>query len=71
MAVENQAALKAAYRFFDNDEIEENAILESHVQATYQRIKQVERVLAPQDTTFIDWGHWRQKTDMVWWHTVR
>ena len=57
LAMKGQAGLKAAYRFFDNDDIEEKAIIESHVQSTYQRIKEVKVVLAPQDTTFIDWTH--------------
>jgi len=54
LAMEDKASLKAAYRFFDNDDIEENAILKSHVQSTYQRINQAKIILAPQDTTYID-----------------
>jgi Transposase DNA-binding/Transposase Tn5 dimerisation domain len=56
-AVEDPAALKAAYRFFDNAGVERPAMLESHVQATYQRSAQVPLVLAPQDTTYLDWTH--------------
>jgi hypothetical protein len=47
--------LKAAYRFFDNDAIEAQAILESHVEATTARLATVPLVLAVQDTTELDW----------------
>ncbi len=51
------AKLKAAYRFFDNQDIEGSAILDSHLQATCQRMRTVERVLAIQDTSYLDWSH--------------
>jgi hypothetical protein len=51
------AKLKAAYRFFDNPDIEGVAILNSHLQATCQRMQTVERVLAIQDTSYLDWSH--------------
>lgn len=56
-ATENRASLKAAYRFFDNEWIENQAILEEHVRATYRRIGQTPLVLAVQDTTYLDWTH--------------
>lgn len=56
-AMEDPAALKAAYRFFDNVAAEGQAMYASHVAATYQRIRQVPVVLAPQDTTYLDWTH--------------
>lgn len=56
-AIGNQAALKAVYRFFDNEGVEEQAILEQHIRATYQRIAKVPLVLCPQDTTYLDWTH--------------
>lgn len=56
-ATGNAADLKAAYRFFDNQGIEDAAILESHLRATYQRMRSVERVLAIQDTSYLDWSH--------------
>jgi len=51
----DRARLKAAYRFFDNEAIDPQAILESHVRATSDRLAQVPRVLAVQDTTELDW----------------
>jgi hypothetical protein len=56
-AMENQAKLKAAYRFFDNEAIESGAILEEHLATTYRRIGQTSLVLAVQDTTYLDWTH--------------
>ncbi|HEX9869767.1 MAG TPA: IS4 family transposase [Candidatus Tectomicrobia bacterium] len=49
------AMLKAAYRFFDNDAIEPQAVLLSHIEATYGRLSKVPVVLAVQDTTEVDW----------------
>jgi hypothetical protein len=50
--------LKAAYRFFDNDTIEPQDVLQSHVESTYRRLGQVSLVLAVQDTTEVNWtGH--------------
>lgn len=49
-------ALKAAYRFFDNEGVEAAEILASHVQATYARLAGERRVLAVQDTTYLDFG---------------
>ena len=51
----HRAMLKAAYRFFDNEAIDPQAILESHVLATSDRLASVPRVLAVQDTTELDW----------------
>ena len=49
------AMLKAAYRFFDNDAIEPQDVLLSHIEATYGRLSKVPLVLAVQDTTEVDW----------------
>jgi Transposase DNA-binding/Transposase Tn5 dimerisation domain len=51
----NRAMLKAAYRFFDNDAVDPQAILESHILATSDRLAAVPLVLAVQDTTEVDW----------------
>src|SRR4051794_28954524 len=51
------AALKAAYRFFDADGVTPDALLASHVRATYARLAAVPLVLAAQDTTLLDWTH--------------
>jgi hypothetical protein len=55
-ACDDPARLKAAYRFFGNAAIEPAAIVDSHVQATLERVAAVERVLAVQDTTHLDWS---------------
>jgi len=54
-ATDDPATLKAAYRFFDNDYVRAEAMLESHVQSTKRRMQAVELVLAVQDTTYLDW----------------
>lgn len=54
-ATDDPAMLKAAYRFFDNDDVRAEAILASHVRATTERIAHVPLVLAVQDTTLLDW----------------
>jgi hypothetical protein len=51
----HRAMLQAAYRFFDNEAIDPQAILASHVLATSDRLASVPRVLAVQDTTELDW----------------
>lgn len=57
-ALANGAALKAAYRFFDNADIAHEKILASHVASSLNRLKEHKVVLAVQDTTFIDYsGH--------------
>ena len=54
-ACDSSAMLKAAYRFFDNDDIEPSDIVQSHIEATYGRLHHVPVVLAVQDTTEADW----------------
>ncbi len=54
-ATDDPATLKAAYRFFDNDYVRAEAMLESHVQSTLRRMQAVPLVLAVQDTTYLDW----------------
>jgi hypothetical protein len=49
------AMLKAAYRFFANDDIEPSDIVPSHVEATSSRLNTVPLVWAVQDTTAADW----------------
>jgi hypothetical protein len=45
------AAAKAAYRFFDNERVTMDALLEPHHQATIERMRQQPVVLVAQDTT--------------------
>jgi hypothetical protein len=54
-ATDDPASLKAAYRFFDNDYVRAEAMLESHIQSTTRRMQAVRLVLAVQDTTYLDW----------------
>jgi hypothetical protein len=53
-ATEDWAELKAAYRFFDSSFIEKVAVLQSHVEAAYERMRRVPLVLGVQDTTLLD-----------------
>ena len=54
-AAADPATLKAAYRFFDNDDIRAEAMLASHVASTQRRMQAVPIVLAVQDTSVLDW----------------
>jgi hypothetical protein len=45
------AAAKAAYRFFDNERVTMDALLEPHHQASIERMRQEPLVLVAQDTT--------------------
>jgi hypothetical protein len=47
----SSAELKAAYRFFDNDDIDTDGILTAHIGQTLSRASSVPVVLAIQDTT--------------------
>jgi hypothetical protein len=47
---------KAAYRFFDNDAVEPEAILAGHVLATLQRLQAHPVVLCAQDTTTLNYS---------------
>jgi hypothetical protein len=51
----DNAMRKAAYRFFDNDAVAPQAVLLSHIEATYGRLATVPVVLAVQDTTDGNW----------------
>jgi hypothetical protein len=53
-ACEDWADTKAAYRFFDNDKATPERIRAPHQQRTVERMAQYERVLAIQDTTFLN-----------------
>lgn len=51
------AELKAAYRFFDNTQVDTNGILAPHIAQTLDRMRQVPVVLAIQDTTEFNLSH--------------
>ena len=49
------SAVKAAYRFFDNDKVSAEKVLDPHFQQTIERMRDHERVFAIQDTTYLDY----------------
>lgn len=55
-ALEDSAALKGAYRFFDNAEVAHEKVLAPHVVSSVGRMQGHEVILAVQDTTFIDYS---------------
>lgn len=55
-ALEDRAALKAAYRFFDNKDVSARDILAPHIASSVERMRGQQVILAVQDTTFIDYG---------------
>jgi hypothetical protein len=56
-ACEDWADTKAAYRFFDNDKVTPARIRAPHHQRTVERMMQHKRVLAIQDTSFLNYTH--------------
>ena len=54
-ACPDRAALVGAYRFFENEAINPDAILQSHVLASIERCQREKVVLGVQDTTYVDW----------------
>lgn len=53
-AADRRAEMEAAYRFFNNDKVTPQKILEPHIAASRERISQCDRVLLVQDTTELD-----------------
>lgn len=53
-ATRGRAEMEAAYRFFDNDRVSPEKILQPHIAATRERISQSEVALLVQDTTDLD-----------------
>ncbi len=62
-ATDRRAEMEAAYRFFDNDKVTPQKILQPHINATRQRISQSDRVLLVQDTTELDLTRPSQQVD--------
>jgi len=48
---------KAAYRFFQNNNVNYQDIIEAHAQSTKERASQEETILAIQDTTYYNYTH--------------
>jgi hypothetical protein len=46
---------KAAYRFFDNDQVEAQQVVASHIDSTWRRMAAYRRVLVVQDTTSLNY----------------
>lgn len=55
------AASKAAYRMFDNDNVESSKISEPHFQSTAWRCENYDKIIIAQDTSYIDFNK-HQKT---------
>lgn len=55
-ALGHSAALKAAYRFFDNADIAHESVLAPHVLSSVRRMRDQPVVLAVQDTSYIDYA---------------
>ncbi len=53
-ATEGRAEMEAAYRFFDNDKVSPEKILQPHIESTRERIRQTKVALLAQDTTELD-----------------
>ncbi|MDP6558431.1 MAG: IS4 family transposase [Pirellulaceae bacterium] len=53
-ATDARKEMEAAYRFFDNDKVSPEKILQPHIKATHERISQTDLVLLVQDTTELD-----------------
>jgi hypothetical protein len=59
-----QKGAKAAYRFFSNDSVESNRILEPHAKRAVDRACKYDVVLAPQDTTTFSFKTQPSKSDL-------
>jgi len=53
-ALQSKADIEGCYRFFNNEQVNPDRILQPHIEATRNRIDEVDFVLLVQDTTEID-----------------
>lgn len=53
-AFKSRADIEATYRFFNNDSVTPERIIQPHIEATYQRVGAVDFALLVQDTTELD-----------------
>jgi len=51
------AKIRAAYRFFDNPQVDMDTVLDAHTEQSLERIRQHRVVLAVQDTTDLNYTH--------------
>ena len=64
MACENWGQTKAAYRFFQNDNIDESKILGAHANKTVARASKCGTILAIQDTCYISYKNHKKTTGL-------
>lgn len=62
-AMVTRSEYEACYRFFDNEKVTPAKILQPHINATYQRIRQLEVALIVQDTTELDLTRPKQQVE--------
>lgn len=55
-ACRSAAETKAAYRFFDNDQVTPESIQKTHLEATLARMEKCPVILIPQDTTLLNFS---------------
>ncbi len=60
-ATHARAEMEGAYRFFDNDKVSPEKILQGHIDSTQERITQSDFVLFVQDTTELDFTRPKQQ----------
>ena len=58
------AETKAAYRFFQNENVKESEILSAHIAKTVERIKNNDTVLVIQDTSYIKYTSHKKTTGL-------
>jgi hypothetical protein len=58
------ANTKAAYRFFQNEDVNEKTILQSHVSNTLERAKELGTILAIQDTSYFNFTDHKKTTGL-------
>src|SRR5687768_16398093 len=63
VACSGAAETKAAYRFFDNDQVTSDKIQEAHLKATLARMAHHPVVLIPQDTTVLNFSTQYKRQD--------
>lgn len=52
----NKAGTIGAYRFFQNERVTMDVLLDAHIEATLSRLREHQVVLAPQDTTILNYS---------------
>lgn len=63
VACQGAGETKAAYRFFDNEKVKAEKILETHFNSMLNRIEKQSVILIPQDTTVLNFTNHIERTD--------